>query len=180
MQQRSITIDILKGIAIIAIVLFHAGILKHGYLGVEVFFVVGGFLITRSIIHKYESNTFNYTNFLANRLIRLWPLVIIVCAIAGVLGYFFQLPCNYKNTCETIVGSCWFLNNFIQYVTASDYWDSANEYKPLMHTWYIGVLFQFYIIYPIIFGICKKISRDWKKTLLVFLITLSLGSFAIY
>ena len=58
MQSRSITIDLLKGIAIIAIVLFHAGILRYGYLGVEVFFVIGGFLITKSIIYKYENDTF--------------------------------------------------------------------------------------------------------------------------
>lgn len=180
MGSHNITIDALKGIAIIAIVLFHAGMLKYGFLGVEVFFTIGGFLITKSITRKFKDNTFRYTDFLTNRLIRLWPLALIVCIISGLLGYFFQLPSNYKNTLETIVGSCWFLNNFVQYITASNYWDSANEYKLLMHTWYIGVLLQFYILYPIIFGICKKIFYDWERALYLSLIMISLCSLAIY
>lgn len=164
MRERNQLLDFFKGIAIIAVVLYHAKWLTFGYLGVDIFLVIGGFLITKSILHSYQGLRFSYWNYLYKRLLRLWPLVLIVTAVSLGTGYFTMMPDAYKNTCETAVGTVTFTNNFVQYITAGNYWDTSNDYKPLMHTWYLGVLFQFYLLYPFIFMVCHRFSKDFIKT----------------
>lgn len=149
MNSRNQILDLFKGIAIVAIILYHAGLFTFGYLGVEIFLVVGGYLITKSIMRTYEKGRFSYWNYLCKRLVRLWPLALLITIVSLAIGYFFMLPDAYKNTCQTAVGTSLFANNFVQYITSGNYWDTANEYKPLMHTWYLGVMFQFYVIYPL-------------------------------
>ena len=182
MQQtgRSYSLDMLKGMAIVAVILFHAGIFNYGYLGVEVFLVIAGYLTTKSIIKQYDNNKFSYWHFLVARIVRLWPLVLSVSMVSLVIGYFTMLPTNYKNTAETALGSSIFLNNFIQYITAGDYWDAANEYKPLMHTWYVGLIFQFYLLFPLFFMATHRFSKDWKHALIVVLSVVGLSSLALY
>jgi peptidoglycan/LPS O-acetylase OafA/YrhL len=183
MQQhtgRSHILDLLKGIAIIAVVLYHAGLLTFGYLGVEVFLVVSGYLTTKSILRQYEGGRFSYWRFLASRLVRLWPLVLVVSVVSLAAGYFAMLPTNYKNTAETALGSGLFLNNFVQYVTAGDYWDAANEYKPLMHTWYVGLIFQFYVLFPLFFMGTHRLATHWKRALAIVLSIVGLGSLTLY
>ena len=158
MKDRNQILDMFKGIAIMAVILYHAGLLTYGYLGVELFLVIGGYLITKSIMHTYKKGHFSYWDYLCKRLVRLWPMALIITAVSLAGGYFTMLPDAFKNTCETAVGTSFFANNFIQYVTAGDYWDTANEFKPLMHTWYLGVIFQFYILYPIIFMLCHRFN----------------------
>ena len=70
-----------------------------------------------------------------------------------------MLPEHLKNLSETVAGTSFFSNNFVQYITSGDYWDQSNDFKPLMHTWYIGLMFQFYVLYPLIFMLIWKISR---------------------
>ncbi|MBQ6653381.1 MAG: acyltransferase, partial [Prevotella sp.] len=164
MNSRNQILDLFKGIAIIAVILYHANLFTYGYLGVEIFLVIGGFLITKSILRSYEKGNFSYWSYICNRLVRLWPLALIISAIALLGGYFTMLPDAYKNTCETAVGTATFTNNFVQYITSGDYWDTANEYKPLMHTWYLGVIFQFYVLYPFIFMLCHRFSNDFVKS----------------
>lgn len=164
MSDRNQILDLFKGIAILFVVLYHAGLLTYGYLGVEIFLVIGGYLITKSIMHTYEKGHFSYWNYICKRLIRLWPLALIITAVSLAGGYFTMLPDAFKNTCETAVGTSTFTNNFVQYITAGNYWDTANEYKPLMHTWYLGVIFQFYVLYPIIFMLCHRFMRNYIKT----------------
>jgi len=163
MTSRNQTLDLFKGIAIIAVILYHAGLLTYGYLGVEIFLVVGGYLITKSILRTYDKGSFSYWDYLCKRLTRLWPLALIITLVSLAGGYFTMLPDAYKNTCETAVGTSTFLNNFIQYITAGDYWDTANEYKPLMHTWYLGVIFQFYLLYPLLFMLCHRFAGNFHK-----------------
>ena len=163
-NSRNNILDIFKGIAIVAVILYHAGLLTYGYLGVEIFLVIGGYLITKSIMHAYEKGYFSYWDYLCKRLVRLWPLALLITVVSLAGGYFSMLPDAFKNTCETAVGTSTFTNNFVQYITAGNYWDTANEYKPLMHTWYLGVMFQFYLLYPFIFMLCHRFSRNYIKT----------------
>ena len=180
MKSRNQTLDIFKGIAIIAVILYHANLFTYGYLGVEIFLVVGGYLITKSILRAYENGQFNYWNYLCNRLVRLWPLALLLSVLALIGGYFTMLPDAYKNTCETAVGTSTFTNNFVQYITAGDYWDTANEYKPLMHTWYLGVIFQFYVLYPFVFMLCHRFSRHFVKASILTLSVIFLVSLALF
>ena len=91
-----------------------------------------------------------------------------------------MLPTNYKNTAETVLGSSVFLNNFVQYITAGDYWDASNEYKPLMHTWYISLVLQFYILYPLFFIVVHRLSEDWKGLIFKILSLVGLLSLTLY
>ena len=155
-KGRNISLDIIKGIAIIAVVLYHLGVSKYGYLGVDLFFVISGYLVARSIIKNFVQDNFSYWSYLNKRISRLWPGLILISAVALGLGGVFMMSLHYKLACEAVVGTNFFVNNIIQYITSGDYWEAANEYKPLMHTWYVGILVQFYLIFPLIFIIAKK------------------------
>ena len=146
-KKRNMIADIIKGISIICVVLYHFGFLKYGYLGVDCFFVVSGFYGYKSLDKKFEDNSFNYLEFIIGRLKRLMPLIIIAGIISMILGYNLMLPDDYENLSESVVASFVFLNNVLSELSIKNYWDTWNEYKPLMHTWYIGVIMQFYLIY---------------------------------
>lgn len=164
-RERLFLIDVLKGAAIVAIILYHTGMLKYGYLGVEIFFVISGFLTTLGIAISYkQKGDFSYFIFLLKRVVRLWPLVLVVSLVSLVCGYVWQLPDNFKNTAETVVGTIGFVNNFVQYITSSNYWDVSNDYKPLMHTWYLGVIFQYYLLFPLAVKILSKFV-SWVRAL---------------
>jgi peptidoglycan/LPS O-acetylase OafA/YrhL len=162
-NSRSFLLDFLKGIAIIAVILFHYGVLEQGYLGVEVFLVIGGYLITKSILAQIELNRFSYWSFIGKRLVRLWPLTLIVSSVAFILGWYIMFPWTFKLNCESVAATSLFANNIVQYITTGDYWDSSNATKPLMHTWYVAIIMQFYVVYPIVFILTKKISKDWHE-----------------
>lgn len=162
-NQRSLLIDFLKGLAIIAVVLYHCGLLTYGYLGVEVFLVVGGYLITKSIMRSIDAGSFSYTQYLAKRLTRLWPLLVVVSGMSLAIAYCVMLPDNLKNMAETAVGTLTFTNNFVQYITSGNYWDQSNDFKPLMHTWYIALMMQFYVIIPLLLIIDYRLQRSSKN-----------------
>ena len=179
-ESRLYILDMLKGIAIIGVVFFHANLFSYGYLGVDVYLVIAGYFTTKSIVRQFDNGGFSYLNFLEGRLVRLYPLLIIISIISLLLGYFTMLPTNYKNTAETVVGTSLFVNNIVQYITASDYWDASNEYKPLMHTWYIGVVFQFYVLYPLFFIGAYHFTKKWKRVVGVLLAIAGLASLLLY
>ena len=132
------------------------------------------------MVRAFERKDFNYWKFIRNRLVRLWPLAIMICAVSLLLGYFYMLPSNYKNISETALGTLFFLNNFVQYITAGDYWDVSNDYKPLMHTWYLGVLFQFYLFYPLLLMITHRFTKQWKRSSIILLICFGMASLLLY
>ena len=160
-ESRSLLIDLLKGIAILSVILYHCGLLNYGYLGVDIFLVISGYLTTKGLFHAFEKNTFSYWFFLRKKIVRLWPLVIMITIVSFIGGYFCMLPVAFKNVCETAIGSSFFINNFVQYFVSSDYWDYSNDFKPLMHTWYIGLIMQFYVFYPLLFIIAKKTNLNF-------------------
>lgn len=156
-------LDAIKGIAIIVVVLFHIGLLKSGYLGVDAFFVINGFLLVPSVINKIDNGKFSLFEFLHRRLIRLLPLIVIVSALSLVMGYFLMLPDHYENLAQSVIASCCMSENILSAITTRNYWDVVNDYKPLMHLWYVGVLFEFYITLPLIMIAVKKVASMIKK-----------------
>ena len=178
--MRSRQIDFLKGVAIMAVIMYHAKLFTYGYLGVDIFFVIAGFFTTRSVVRALGGNSFGYLSFLRSRLVRLWPLVLLVSGVSLFLGYYFMLPMAYKNTCETVVGSSTFLNNFVQFVTSSNYWDGSNDYKPLMHTWYLGVLMQFYFVFPLLMLFAHKVGGGKMRYMVGLLIIIVAFSLTFY
>ena len=167
-------LDGLKAIAIIVVVMFHAGILEYGYLGVDVFLVLSGFLVTRSFGEK------KYFHFIVGRTLRLLPVLLVAGLVAMAIGWFNMLPDDYENLAESVLATNLFANNILSAVTTGDYWNVANEYKPLMHTWYVGLLMQFYLVYPLLFYLAKFDKKSSGKTLLVIISSLAFLSLLTY
>ena len=130
-------LDVLKAVAIIAVVLYHADILGYGYLGVDVFLVLSGFFVARSLEGK------KYFSFVVSRILRLLPVLLVAGLVAMAAGWFTMLPDDYENLGESVVATNLFANNILSAITTGDYWNIGNKYKPLMHTWYVGLLMQF-------------------------------------
>ena len=163
-SNRSIILDLLKGLAIVAVAFYHFDAwLPYGYLGVDVFFVISGFLFVKSLSKSFKENTFNYWSFLIKKIVRLWPLILIVSAVAVVCGYFLMLPDDYENLAESAVASTLFANNILQAITTKNYWDIVNLYKPLMHMWYVDVLMQAYVVLPLFYFIGFQLLKKSDK-----------------
>lgn len=161
-------LDLLKGLAIIAVVLYHAGWCKSGYLGVDVFLVINGYLVVPKVTNEIENGRFQYFSFLEKKLFRLLPLVLLVSTFALAIGYMDMLPFDFRFLNEEVVASSFFANNILQSVTTQNYW-AAIYHKVMMHTWFLGVLLQFYIIFPLL----MMAFRKWMKSTLIILTVLS-------
>ncbi len=173
-------IDFLKGIAILGVVLYHIGILPAGYLGVDIFFVVNGFLVIPSLCTKLENGEFQYWFFIKRKLMRMYPLLLAACTISLILAIFFMLPDDLLTTAESVVASLFFLNNGLSLFLTGDYWDWTNDFKPLMHIWYLAILVQIYFILPCLMLLGNKIAKKINlskgvvyKTILIFISILS-------
>lgn len=177
-MNRFKNVDYLKTIAIFFVLLFHIGILKNGYLGVDVFFVIGGFLFARSNLSSFKEKTFKPFQYIIKKVASYWPLIIFISLLSLTVGYFVMLPDDYENLAESVVASLLFANNILQAITTKDYWDIVNTYKPLMHTWYIGVFMQILVfLIIIIYSVNKVTKKELSKY--VFLI-MTIISFALY
>jgi len=163
--MRKSCFDVLKGFAITAVVLYHMGICTYGYLGVDVFFVIAGFFTLKSLLKTEDYNWTYFFKFLRLRLLRLLPLLLVACVACVLWGLYFMLPDDYENLCESVVATSFFSNNILSCITTSNYWDVVNEYKPLMHTWYVGVLMQYYIVFSLIFILVHKWAKDKSEKL---------------
>lgn len=161
-------LDLLKGLAIIAVVLYHAGWCKSGYLGVDVFFVLSGYLIVPKVMDEINEGHFRYWNFLEKRAFRLLPMVLLVCGLSLVVGYWGMLPMDLRFLSEETLATSVFANNILQSITTQNYW-AAIYHKVLMHTWFLGVLFQFYVVFPLL----MLLFRQRMKTVFVILTLLS-------
>ena len=162
-------LDVLKGLAIVAVVLYHAGWCKSGYLGVDVFFVLSGYFIVPKVIKGIEAGSFQYFSFFEKRIFRLLPLVLLVSGLSLAVGYWGMLPLDLRYLSEEVIASSFFANNILQSLTTQNYW-AAIYHKILMHNWYLGVLFQFYLIFPLL----MLLFRRRMKAALVVLTLISL------
>ena len=153
-------IDVLKAVAIIAVVLYHTGLMTYGYLGVDLFLVIAGYLTTRSICSNLVVSDYQttrgcryYVRFEFSRVIRLLPPLLVAGALCMLLGFFTMLPDDYENLSQSVIATNGFGNNILSAITVGDYWKVSNNYRPLMHTWYVGVVMQFYLVYPFLFQV---------------------------
>lgn len=154
-------IDGLRAIAVLAVILFHFGCLPNGFLGVDVFFVISGFLITGIIVDHINANQFSILNFYLRRTRRIIPLAAFVSLVALVVGIATMLPDDLENLAQSVIATNFFANNILQAVTTKNYWDVVNEYKPLMHTWSLGVEEQYYLVYPFLIAFIAKRRPSW-------------------
>lgn len=168
-------LDALKGIAIIVVVLFHMGLLKSGYLGVDIFFVINGFFVIPSLVRRIAQGDFSFWNFVAKKIIRFLPLIVLASVVCLIVGYFLMLPDHYENLAQTVIASNFMSENILSAITTKNYWDVVNDYKPLMHLWYVGILMEFYIVVPLLLIVVKKCASLLKKSVEnVMVLTLSI------
>lgn len=172
-------IDGLRTIAVFSVIIFHAGYLPNGYLGVDIFFVISGYLITGIIWKDIVAEKFSISNFYERRIRRIIPLMLVISSFSYLLGWFFLLPDDFENLCQSIIATVFFSNNLLLFLT-SGYWNIVNEYKPLMHTWSLGVEEQFYFIYPLILILFSKISRKKLFAVLIAILFVSFISNLLY
>ncbi|MCS4300059.1 MULTISPECIES: acyltransferase family protein [Acinetobacter] len=158
----------LRAIAVLVVVIFHflPTYLTGGFVGVDVFFVISGFLMTSIIFNGLANNKFNLFKFYVSRANRIIPALGMLCLILVILGWFFLPPTEYKSLGKHIVGSITFLSN-IFYWQESGYFDASSHEKWLLHTWSLSVEWQFYIIYPVILLILNKFINISKIKLLI-------------
>jgi len=172
-------IDGLRALAVISVVLFHLGYIANGYLGVDIFFVISGYLITGIIYRQSVNKKFSLLNFYERRIRRIIPLVLFTTLIAFILGILFMLPDDLENLSQTVFASNFSANNILMYITSADYWAVKNDFKPLMHTWSLGIEEQFYLLYPLLFFFLKGDKIKYLLPSIIFLTLLSYVAFTI-
>ena len=179
--MRNARFDVLKGIAIIAVVLYHLGVCKYGYLGVDAFLVIAGYFTMASVQKTLlQPNRGGYLNFVTSRITRLLPLLLIAGLFSFLLGLFLMLPDDFENLSNSIVATNFFSNNILQCITTKNYWDVVNDYKPLMHTWYVGLIMHFYLIIPLIYFLAARYFGSNRKTFVKINISIFVLSLLMY
>ncbi|QFI36726.1 acyltransferase [Moritella marina ATCC 15381] len=159
----------LRAIALIAVVLFHfnPSIAPGGFAGVDIFFVISGFLMTGIIFKGLNTDTLNLAEFYLCRANRIIPPLALLCFTLLLFGWFLLPPMDYSNLGKHVASSITFLSN-ITYFYEADYFDAGAYEKWLLHTWSLSVEWQFYIIYPIILLFLKHyFSLESLKRLLI-------------
>lgn len=159
-------LDLLKGLAIIAVMLYHAGWCKSGYLGVDLFLVLNGYLVVPQVMRQIDEGCFRYWAFIEKKIFRLLPLVLIVSVLSLAIGYWGMLPNDLRFLSEEVVSASVFMNNMLQAITTQNYWAAIYQ-KVLMHTWFLGVLFQFYVVFPLLMLLMRR-----RMTLTLIVLTL--------
>lgn len=169
MKFRS-DINGLRAIAVIAVVLFHfnESWLPGGFAGVDVFFVISGFLMTGIIFTGIEESNFSIINFYISRANRIIPALAMLCVALLVFGWFYLTPLDYKVLSKHVGSSMSFVSNIV-YWREAGYFEAASHEKWLLHTWSLSAEWQFYIIYPLLLvGMHKFFSlQALKATILL-------------
>ncbi len=150
-------IDGLRAIAVLSVVIYHAfpNYFRGGFIGVDIFFVISGFLISTIIMTNLESNSFKFTEFYSRRITRIFPALLLVLIACFLFGWFALFADEYKQLGKHIAGSAGFISNFM-FLNEVSYFDNAAETKPLLHLWSLGIEEQFYIVWPLLLWLAWK------------------------
>jgi peptidoglycan/LPS O-acetylase OafA/YrhL len=169
-------IDGLRAIAVVLVVLFHAfpEAMPGGFIGVDIFFVISGFLITGIIARELEAGGFSLLEFYTRRIRRIFPALIAVLCAVLVLGWLWMLPQAYAQLSSDVFASAAFLAN-IALLLQSGYFDIESAKKPLLHLWSLGIEEQFYLLWPLILILAARACLS----LLTVATVIGLGSFAL-
>lgn len=168
-------IDGLRAIAIISVVIYHffPHWLKGGFTGVDIFFVISGYLISLLIFENIHKGTFSFSSFYIQRINRIFPSLILVMASCYIFGWFTLYADEYRQLGKHIAAGAAFVSNII-FQGEKGYFDNSADTKPLLHLWSLGVEEQFYIFWPLLLWVA------WKYRFNTLLVVLSLGVYSFY
>jgi peptidoglycan/LPS O-acetylase OafA/YrhL len=169
-------IDGLRALAVLPVILFHAGFewFSGGFVGVDVFFVISGYLITTIIISEMAEGKFSIVNFYERRARRILPALFFMMAACLPFAWLWLTPADLKDFGQSLVAVSTFSSNILFWLE-SEYFDTAAELKPLLHTWSLAVEEQYYILFPIFLMLTWKLGIRWILILLSIVFFISLG-----
>lgn len=150
-------IDGLRAVAVLAVVAFHAfpDWMKGGFIGVDVFFVISGYLISTILFENLDRGTFSFSEFYSRRIRRIFPALIVILVACFAFGWFVLFADEYKQLGKYIAAGAGFVSNLFLW-SDSGYFDNSAETKPLLHLWSLGIEEQFYIVWPVLLWFAWK------------------------
>jgi peptidoglycan/LPS O-acetylase OafA/YrhL len=169
-------IDGLRAVAVLTVIAYHAfpQWARGGFIGVDVFFTISGFLISTIIFKGLADDKFSFTDFYSRRIRRIFPALIAVLAVCLAFGWFVLLPHEYKQLAKHVVGGATFISNFLLW-QESGYFDNTADTKPLLHLWSLGIEEQFYILWPALLWLAYR----FKVNALWIIVTIGFCSFVL-
>lgn len=173
------SIQYLRGVAVIVVVLYHLDISLFGYLGVDMFFFISGFVITLSLVRSFDSGKLSYGEFLKKRFLRLMPAMGITVGLTIVMASYFQNVLGLTVTRDMGIASIFAVGNIQAHLLTSDYFGAEAFANGLLHTWSLSLEWQFYLVFPVaLFFLLKRLKRYTTiQVLLALVATISFGLF---
>tara|TARA_Y100000591_G_scaffold175125_1_gene151269 strand:- start:4660 stop:6552 length:1893 start_codon:yes stop_codon:yes gene_type:complete len=171
LKNKNHEIEFLRAISVLFVVFFHFNLfnLDGGFVGVDIFFVISGYLITSIIL---QTRNFNLYEFYLKRLRRLLPIILLTVLISIVVGLFILSPIHLKRLMTSSLYSIFGISNFL-FFSEAGYFDHEKLFKPLLHTWSLAVEIQFYFIWPIIILLAKNL---YKRNIVYILLLIFISS----
>jgi len=167
-------IDGLRAIAVLVVIFFHAGlsIFDGGYVGVDVFFVISGYLITSLIIEEIDNKLFSLTNFYERRLRRLLPSLFVVMSVSIPFAWYLMSPSQMKDFFQSLIAVSLFASNFL-FWKEHNYFNPDAKEKPFLHTWSLGVEEQYYFLFPLFLLIIWRYGKNYTFWTIIFITFIS-------
>lgn len=164
-------IDGLRALAVLSVVGYHAfrSVVRGGFIGVDIFFVISGFLISSIIFDSLERNSFSFVEFYRRRIARIFPALLLLLVACYVFGWLTLLPFEYGELGKQIAGGAAYVSNFVLW-NEHGYFDQAADAKPLLHLWSLGIEEQYYILWPLLLYVA------WIRRLNLLAITLAIAA----
>jgi len=173
-------IDGLRAWAVLPVLFYHAGFpgLPGGFLGVDVFFVISGYLISLILMKEMAAGNFTFTHFYERRARRILPLLLLIGLICLPFAWVLMLPAEMEKFLHSLAAIGVFSSNIL-FWKESGYFDTPTELKPLLHTWSLSVEEQFYLFYPLLLLACHRLFRQSSQRVLYILVLLWLCSLGV-
>jgi peptidoglycan/LPS O-acetylase OafA/YrhL len=161
-------IDGLRALALLPVILFHAGIqtFRGGFVGVDVFFVISGYLITSIILAEQQTGTFSLMSFYERRARRILPALFVVVFACVLFAWLWMLPGEMKAFAKSVVAVSTFTSNLF-FWTESGYFAPTSQLRPLLHTWSLAVEEQYYLLFPLFLLLTWRMGKRWVVSLLI-------------
>ena len=169
-----------KAISVVAVIIYHAKIyffghlfFPGGYYGVDIFFVISGYLITSKIFYDLKNKSFSFNSFYIKRARRILPALFFTILISFFLSWFALMPTQFLDFAKSSLFAVSFISNYFFYISGLEYGAVSGLLKPILHTWSLGIEEQFYIIFPLFFFIIYKYLKKFLLTILFSIFVLS-------